>query len=187
MKFRTEIEVAPWVEPIGYSQRIVSLGSCFATNIAQRLHDRKFNVTSSPTGILFNPASIAAAVRDMVEGRIVTPEELISLNGNYVSYRFHSSVSGATPEATAEHMNETLRAGGEAIKQANLINKPLIAKLYHISEESITELVYFDQAMGIKVTYDRKISSGTIGDRDVYGAQQHAPLMLLEVDDAICG
>lgn len=73
------------------------------------------------------------------------------------------------------------------IKQANLINKPLIAKLYHISEESITELVYFDQAMGIKVTYDRKISSGTIGDRDVYGAQQHAPLMLLEVDDAICG
>ena len=73
------------------------------------------------------------------------------------------------------------------IKQANLINRPLIAKLYHISEESITELVYFDQAMGIKVTYDRKISSGTIGDRDVYGAQQHAPLMLLEVDDAICG
>ncbi len=73
------------------------------------------------------------------------------------------------------------------IKEANLINKSLIAKLYHISEESITELVYFDQAMGIKVTYDRKISSGTIGDRDVYGAQQHAPLMLLEVDDAICG
>lgn len=121
MKFRTEIEVAPWAEPIGYNQRIVSLGSCFATNIAQRLHDRKFNVTSSPTGILFNPASIAAAVRDMVEGRIVTPEEFISLNGNYVSYRFHSSVSGVTPEATAEHMNETLRAGGEAIKQADLM------------------------------------------------------------------
>ena len=73
------------------------------------------------------------------------------------------------------------------IKEANLINKPLIAKLYQISEESITELVYFDQAYGIKVTYDRKISSGTIGDRDVYGAQQHAPLMLLPVDEAVCG
>ena len=73
------------------------------------------------------------------------------------------------------------------IKEANLINKPLIAKLYQISEESITELVYFDQAYGIKVTYDRKISSGTIGDRDVYGAQQHAPLMLLPVDEAVWG
>lgn len=73
------------------------------------------------------------------------------------------------------------------IKKANLINRPIIAKLYQISEESITELVYFDQAYGIKVTYDRTISSGTIGDRDVYGAQQHAPLMLLPVDDAVCG
>lgn len=75
----------------------------------------------------------------------------------------------------------------QKVKESNLISKSQIAKLYHISEESITELVYFDQACGIKVTYDRPISSGTIGDRDVYGAQQHAPLMLLPVDDAICG
>ncbi len=72
------------------------------------------------------------------------------------------------------------------VKDRNLINRALIAQLYQISEDSITELVYFDQAHGIKVTYDRKISSGTIGDRDVYGAQQHAPLMLLPIDDAIC-
>lgn len=74
----------------------------------------------------------------------------------------------------------------QKVKASNLINKPLIAKLYHIPEESISEMVYFDQAYGIKVTYDRPISSGTIGDRDVYGAQQHAPLMLLPVDDSIC-
>lgn len=73
------------------------------------------------------------------------------------------------------------------LKKADLINKSTIARLYQIPEESITELVYFDQAYGIKVTYNRAISSGTIGDRDVYGAQQHAPLMLLPVDDAICG
>lgn len=69
------------------------------------------------------------------------------------------------------------------IKERGLINRQTVAQLYRIPEESITELVYFDQACGIKVTYDRKISSGTAGDRDVYGAQQHAPLMLLPVDD----
>lgn len=52
-----------------------------------------------------------------------------------------------------------------------------IAKLYNLSESDITEIVFFDTAMGIKVTYNRKISSGTCGDTDVYGAQQHAPLM----------
>jgi hypothetical protein len=75
----------------------------------------------------------------------------------------------------------------QRVKESNLINKQTIAKLYQIPEDSITVMVYFDQACGIKVTYDRPISSGTIGDRDVYGAQQHAPLMLLPVDDAICG
>lgn len=71
------------------------------------------------------------------------------------------------------------------VKKEGLITREVIARLYQIPEESISELVYFDQAWGIKVTYDRPISSGTSGDRDVYGAQQHAPLMLLPVDERI--
>lgn len=43
-------------------------------------------------------------------------------------------------------------------------------------------IVFFDQALGFKITFARKVSSGTFLDRDVYGAQQHAPLMELEVD-----
>ncbi|MBP3700762.1 MAG: DUF4387 domain-containing protein [Lachnospiraceae bacterium] len=73
----------------------------------------------------------------------------------------------------------------QRVKERDLINREVIARLYQIPESSITELVYFDQAHGIKVTYDRPISSGTVGDRDVYGAQQHAPMMLLPVDDSI--
>jgi hypothetical protein len=41
--------------------------------------------------------------------------------------------------------------------------------------------VFFDSALGVKATFLRRISSGTVGDRDVYGAQQHAPLMALEI------
>ena len=73
----------------------------------------------------------------------------------------------------------------EAIKKSGIITKESIARAYCIDEKDITELVYFDQALGIKETFNRKISSGTIGDRDVYGAQQHAPLMALEFDEAI--
>lgn len=73
----------------------------------------------------------------------------------------------------------------ECVKEHGVISPETVAALYHIPRESITEFVYFDQAWGIKVTYDRTVSSGTCGDRDVYGAQQHAPLMLLQVDEAI--
>lgn len=61
------------------------------------------------------------------------------------------------------------------------ISRKIIAELYHIPEENISHLVFFDAAYGIKVTFQRSISSGTVGDRDVYGAQQHAPLMELEI------
>lgn len=62
------------------------------------------------------------------------------------------------------------------VRESEIICKEKIAELYRISEKDITELVYFEKGLGIKITYNRKISSGTVGDRDVYGAQQHAPL-----------
>ncbi|WP_426350615.1 DUF4387 domain-containing protein [Alloiococcus sp. CFN-8] len=52
-----------------------------------------------------------------------------------------------------------------------------IAALYKLRIDEITELVFFHKALGIKVTFNRNVSSGTAFDRDVYGAQQHAPLL----------
>lgn len=70
----------------------------------------------------------------------------------------------------------------DKIKSKNLINSEIISKLYNTDQSMISNVVYFDAALGIKVTLARKISSGTMFDRDVYGAQQHAPLMEYVVD-----
>lgn len=68
------------------------------------------------------------------------------------------------------------------IKDSGIITKELVAKLYHIEESMITNVVFFDPALGFKITFARKISSGTCFDTDVYGAQQHASLMEVVVD-----
>ncbi len=60
---------------------------------------------------------------------------------------------------------------------SNIFTKENISKLYNLDSKDITAIVFFDRALGIKVTMNRKISSGTSFDRDVYGAQQHAPLL----------
>lgn len=70
----------------------------------------------------------------------------------------------------------------EYIKQSGVITREKIAELYGITQEAITQLVFFDAALGFKITFDRKISSGTCLDSDVYGAQQHAPLGELEIE-----
>ena len=65
----------------------------------------------------------------------------------------------------------------EAMRAANVINTKVIAKLYQIPEEDVISIVYFPTAKAIKATIVRPLPSGGLGERDVYGAQQHAPLV----------
>lgn len=67
----------------------------------------------------------------------------------------------------------------EKVKKSNTFNPKMFASLYHIPESDIISLVYFDPAKAVKITIVRPIPSGTLGETDVYGAQQHAPLMNL--------
>ena len=121
MKFRTEITLAPWSEKIEYGDSIVCLGSCFASNIATKLKESKFNAVDNPLGILFNPISIANSLRMMTSQRVITTSDVFERNGRYVSFMFHSSLSGATPEEAVTAMQDAIAKGGEALKKAKLI------------------------------------------------------------------
>lgn len=67
------------------------------------------------------------------------------------------------------------------LKQTNFFTEELFAELYGIGIEMILKVVYFNPAFAVKCTLVRPLVSGSIGDSDVYGAQQHAPLLLLSV------
>ena len=69
----------------------------------------------------------------------------------------------------------------EKLKAGNVINAKLIAKAYEIPVERIKKVIYFDPAKAIKISMPRIIPSGAPGDTDVYGAQQHAPLLGIEI------
>ena len=70
----------------------------------------------------------------------------------------------------------------ERIKLDGFINEELICKLYNVSPDKIISIVAFDPAKAIKATIKRPLCSGDLGETDVYGAQQHAPLLDLEFD-----
>ena len=65
----------------------------------------------------------------------------------------------------------------EKLRKADVINKKVIAGLYQIPESDVISIVYFPNAKAIKATIVRPLPSGALGERDVYGAQQHAPLV----------
>jgi hypothetical protein len=55
-----------------------------------------------------------------------------------------------------------------------------VAERYGRSENEVAVLP-FEPALAVKITLPRDVMSGDIGDRDVYGAQQHAPLLDIEL------
>ncbi len=65
----------------------------------------------------------------------------------------------------------------EKLRRADVINTKVIAQLYQIPETDVISIVYFPNARAIKATIVRPLPSGALGERDVYGAQQHAPLV----------
>ena len=71
------------------------------------------------------------------------------------------------------------QADFERVVAANVINKELIMKLYGVKAEHVMDIIAFPTCKAIKATIVRPMPSGALGERDVYGAQQHAPLMNL--------
>ena len=70
----------------------------------------------------------------------------------------------------------------EAVKSRSLINKSVIARAYQVPEACIDKVIYFDPAIAVKIGMPRLVRSGSPGDTDVYGAQQHGPLLGVELD-----
>ena len=119
MKFRTEIEIAPLDVRFGYENRTLALGSCFATHIADRLARARFHVTANPTGILFNPLSIAAAVRAF--GTEVRRDELQHDAERWFHFGFHGDFAVPTAEEALRRMNAARTAGAEAFRTADRV------------------------------------------------------------------
>ena len=60
-----------------------------------------------------------------------------------------------------------------------------IAKAYGVPLERITDYVEFDEGLALKVTFRRERIAGAdgLGETDVYGSSQYAPMLELEIGE----
>lgn len=63
-----------------------------------------------------------------------------------------------------------------------VITGDLIARVYGIETPDVLSIIEFEPAKAIKINLRRPVPSGAVGETDVYGAQQHAPLLGLELE-----
>ncbi|HVZ10432.1 DUF4387 domain-containing protein [Rhodopila sp.] len=66
------------------------------------------------------------------------------------------------------------------VKETGVLGAALFARLYNVPKEYVLFTPY-DAAFAFKATLPRLVPAGEFGDTDVYGCQQHAPLLDLEI------
>lgn len=66
------------------------------------------------------------------------------------------------------------------VAQSPAINREAIAAIYAVPPDDVTVIPY-PVGRAIKIVLARAIMAGDPGDFDVYGAQQHAPLLELRI------
>lgn len=69
----------------------------------------------------------------------------------------------------------------ERVRGSGKLTVNTVAAAYKISPNQVTEFNYYPFARAVKFCIQRPVSSGAAADTDVYGAQQHAPLLELDV------
>lgn len=73
------------------------------------------------------------------------------------------------------------RAAYERVRRSGAVTREAMAALYRIPLARISDFVEYDPGLAIKFTIFRLRPSGSPGDGDIFGAQQYAPLLDLQI------
>ena len=68
----------------------------------------------------------------------------------------------------------------DRVLASGVLNPGLFARLYKVRVEDVLFTPY-PPGLAFKATVPRHVPSGDVGDTDVYGAQQHAPLLDVDI------
>lgn len=105
MKFSTHIPISKYQFPIDYNSRIMSLGSCFAENMAEKFEYFKFQNTTNPFGIIFNPISIERIIERIINQEVFTEKDIFFHNKMWHCFEVHSCLSNSDKNVFLESLN----------------------------------------------------------------------------------
>jgi hypothetical protein len=89
--FRTTLPSQSAPHRISHADPLLLVGSCFAEHIGARLAAHKFDTLTNPTGIVYNPQSMAYALTD----DLLPASQLLENQGIWHHLDFHSAFSDA--------------------------------------------------------------------------------------------
>lgn len=119
MHLNTPVQIPSITPQISSSDRVFSLGSCFAMNLANLLRENQWLINSAQYGTIFNPLSIANVLHRTIHTELVIEKEIHHRQDIHFHYDFHSDFNGLTANDITSNINKVLRKGHGELKKSN--------------------------------------------------------------------
>jgi len=121
MQFRTQIPISKTSNPIDYNSKVVSFGSCFAENMAEKFDYFKFQNTTNPFGIIFNAVSIEKLFDRIVKEEFYTEKDVFFYDERWHCYEVHSDLSNSDRQELLETLNKAISETNKQLQEATHI------------------------------------------------------------------
>ena len=119
--FRTVLTATPASFNIGLRDGCFTIGSCFADNLGQLLHQHKFEVLVNPFGTSYNPISIHKVLHYAIQNELPTTDTYGELNETYFNFDFHSSFSALEANILQRNITNAISKSHSAIRSATTL------------------------------------------------------------------
>ncbi len=105
LNLSTPVALDP-LPPLTYSDRLVCLGSCFASEMGLRLRERHFDALVNPYGPLYNPLSLSRNILRALDGRAEDDlaDGVVARDGGYCHLDCHGQVWAPSPGLLAREI-----------------------------------------------------------------------------------
>jgi hypothetical protein len=106
--FRTIVSMTSKTLQMGLYDKILTLGSCFAHSMGERMAASKMMVMANPFGVLYNPHAIHKALRYALFNEMPPSQTFLQHQDVFLNYDFHSEISALNPEKLQQTLKQLI-------------------------------------------------------------------------------
>ena len=119
--FRTDLTIAPQERQLARTARVLTIGSCFADSLGERLRLHKVTTLANPFGTVFQPLALAQLLRAAAGEAQDWQQHVVEARGRWQSFDFHGSVGADSPVELLQVIQETVRRVGDFVRTADAV------------------------------------------------------------------
>ncbi|PSK90294.1 GSCFA domain-containing protein [Taibaiella chishuiensis] len=119
MNFTLPLTIPAAGTAIRHQDKILLTGSCFTEHMSSRMEQLRMDVLANPSGILFNPESVADSLNAYIDNRAYTTGDLFCLQEIWNCWDFHSDFSATSSAAALDLIHSAVSGAGAFLAGAD--------------------------------------------------------------------